>query len=318
MSKGIANNKPAMVVAGTGLVLFIGLTAFGFMINSDREAVDKQINDNKKVIVSAQKAGVTPSRAVCAKLEEDKEAYINALKKVEANFAPYVAASALQDIAPNAFQNNLKANRSALIAKCREKGILITDASSWLGLQDYSTKAPAPSAAPALNFQMLAINELVNQMTGCGVTKFIKVCRPDKISQEKPKVEDDSISEDGAPTWEGMPVEIVFEGDRKSLMNVMNLITENKKYLFTVNVLRVRNERNAPLPLPQATTPPKPASAPTESVTPADELAAAQNNQPVIEEVIRPYMGNEKVSVLLSLNLVHFTAPAKDGENEQN
>ena len=40
-----------------------------------------------------------------------------------------------------------------------------------------------------------------------------------------------------------MPLEIAFQGDRESVLKAMNAITGMQDYLFTVNSIRIRNER---------------------------------------------------------------------------
>lgn len=112
-----------------------------------------------------------------------------------------------------------------------------------------------------------------------------------------------------------MPLEIAFQGDRESLLKAINAITESKDYLFTINSLRVRNERMMPPPITSekpATTQAQPA---TDSLKPADELAKA-SAVPTIQQIIKPYMGKEQVFVQISLNLVHFTQPKAPSTSE--
>ena len=104
-----------------------------------------------------------------------------------------------------------------------------------------------------------------------------------------------------------MPLEIAFQGDRESVLKAMNAITGMQDYLFTVNSIRIRNERMMPPPIanPAAAKPAaaQPATG-AASLTPADEATAPA--APAIQQVIKPYMGKEQVFVQVSLNLVHF------------
>lgn len=101
-------------------------------------------------------------------------------------------------------------------------------------------------ATPTLTFEMKAINSLVNKLTDCGLTKFIKVYRS-QLPIENParNTEDEEDSDQKAP-WTGMPLEIAFQGDRGSVLKAMNAITDSQEYLFTVNSIRIRNERMMP------------------------------------------------------------------------
>lgn len=56
---------------------------------------------------------------------------------------------------------------------CKKKNILeITDTSSWLGFQVYSTQAPSVQAASTLGFELKAINSLVNKLAECGLSNI--------------------------------------------------------------------------------------------------------------------------------------------------
>ena len=226
-------------------------------------------------------------------------------------------ARSLAPTTPTAFQNELKAFRESLIASCKEKNIQITDTSSWLGFQLYSTQAPSVQATPTLTFEMKAINSLVNKLTDCGLTKFIKVYRS-QLPIENParNTEDEEDSDQKAP-WTGMPLEIAFQGDRGSVLKAMNAITDSQEYLFTVNSIRIRNERMMPPPITNPAAA-QPASAQPQtgaaSLTPAGEAAAPA--EPPIQQIIKPYMGKEQVMVQVSLNLVHFAQPKAQEPSE--
>lgn len=316
MSNWITDNKPAAAVAGVGLLLFLGLSVAGYMANSERSALDKKIGAASKEIKSANAAEITPSRLSNEDLEKELNRYSKAATNLETAYKPFLASSALAPTTPTAFQNELKAFRESLIASCKKKNIQITDTSSWLGFQLYSTQAPSVQAAPTLSFEMKAVNSLVNKLTDCGLTKFIKVYRsqlPIENPANNPEEEEDSVRQ--AP-WNPMPLEIAFQGDRESALKAMNAITDSQDYLFTVNSIRVRNERLMPLPITNPAA--KPAAAQPQagaaSLTPADE--AAKPAAPPIQQIIKPYMGKEQVFVQISLNLVHFNQPKAQEPSE--
>lgn len=310
MSNWITDNKPAAMVAGVGLLLFLGLSVAGYMANSERSALDKKISAASKEIKAANAAEITPSRLSNNQLEKELERYAGAVSNLETAYKPFLASSELVPTTPTSFQNELKAFRDALIASCKKKNIQITDTSSWLGFQLYSTQAPSVQATPTLTFEMKAINSLVNKLTDCGLSKFIKVYRtqlPIENPARNPEEEEDAAQQ--AP-WTPMPLEIAFQGDRQSVLKAMNAITDTQDYLFTINSIRVRNERMMPPPIttPAAAQPaaaqPQPAA---NDLRPAEE--AAQPAAPAVQQVIKPYMGKEQVFVQVSLNLVHFTQP---------
>ncbi|MFR4437427.1 MAG: hypothetical protein ACLT8C_07100, partial [Akkermansia muciniphila] len=178
MSNWITDNKPAAMVAGVGLLLFLGLSATGYIVNSKRSELDKKISIAAKEIKSANAAEITPSRSSNEELEKELNRYAKAVGSLETAYKPFLASSALVLTTPTAFQNELKTFRDSLISSCKKKNILITDTSSWLGFQVYSTQAPSVQAASTLGFELKAINSLVNKLAECGLSKFIKVYRP--------------------------------------------------------------------------------------------------------------------------------------------
>lgn len=317
MSNWITDNKPAATVAGVGLLLFLGLSVAGYMVNSERSGLDKKIKAASQEIKSANAAPITPSRASNKELEKELNSYAKAIGNLETAYKPFVASSVLAPATPTAFQNELKAFRDALIATCKKKNIQITDTSSWLGFQLYSTQAPSVQATPVLTFEMKAINSLANKLTDCGLTKFIKIYRS-QLPIENParNTEEDEDSPAQAP-WTPMPLEIAFQGDRESVLKAMNAITDSQEYLFTVNSIRVRNERMMPPPLTNP-APAQPAAAQPQagaaSLRPADEAAAPA--EPPVQQIIKPYMGKEQVFVQVSLNLVHFMQPKAQEPSE--
>lgn len=317
MSNWITDNKPAATVAGVGLLLFLGLSVAGYMVNSERSDLDKKIKAASQEIKSANAAPITPSRASNKELEKELNSYAKAIGNLETAYKPFVASSVLAPATPTAFQNELKAFRDALIATCKKKNIQITDTSSWLGFQLYSTQAPSVQATPVLTFEMKAINSLANKLTDCGLTKFIKIYRS-QLPIENParNTEEDEDVPAQAP-WTPMPLEIAFQGDRESVLKAMNAITDSQEYLFTVNSIRVRNERMMPPPLTNP-APAQPAAAQPQagaaSLRPADEAAAPA--EPPVQQIIKPYMGKEQVFVQVSLNLVHFMQPKAQEPSE--
>ena len=73
MSNWITDNKPAAMVAGVGLLLFLGLSATGYIVNSKRSELDKKISIAAKEIKSANAAEITPSRSSNEELEKRTE-----------------------------------------------------------------------------------------------------------------------------------------------------------------------------------------------------------------------------------------------------
>ncbi len=111
MSNWITDNKPAAMVAGVGLLLFLGLSATGYIVNSKRSELDKKISIAAKEIKSANAAEITPSRSSNEELEKELNRYAKAVGSLETAYKPFLASSALVPTTPTAFQNELKTFR---------------------------------------------------------------------------------------------------------------------------------------------------------------------------------------------------------------
>ena len=83
MSNWITDNKPAAMVAGVGLLLFLGLSATGYIVNSKRSELDKKISIAAKEIKSANAAEITPSRSSNEELEKELNRYAKAVGSLE-------------------------------------------------------------------------------------------------------------------------------------------------------------------------------------------------------------------------------------------
>lgn len=73
---------------------------------------------------------------------------------------------------------------------------------------------------------------------------------PPQLPIETPANSPEESDEADQAPWTPMPLEIAFQGDRESVLKAMNAITGMQDYLFTVNSIRIRNERMMPLPSP--------------------------------------------------------------------
>ena len=67
------------MVAGVGLLLFLGLSATGYIVTSKRSELDKKISIAAKEIKSANAAEITPSRSSNEELEKELNRYAKAV-----------------------------------------------------------------------------------------------------------------------------------------------------------------------------------------------------------------------------------------------
>ncbi|MFR1320754.1 MAG: hypothetical protein ACLSCR_10965 [Akkermansia sp.] len=100
MSNWITDNKPAAMVAGVGLLLFLGLSVAGYMANSERSDLDKKIKSASQEIKSANAAAITPSHTSNKELEKELNRYAKAIGNLETAYKPFMASSVLAPTTP--------------------------------------------------------------------------------------------------------------------------------------------------------------------------------------------------------------------------
>ncbi|MEG0024806.1 MAG: Amuc_1100 family pilus-like protein [Akkermansia sp.] len=320
MSNWIQENKPSVVVSGIGLVLFAGLVGAGIYASGLESDAHRAWETAKDTIESHTTQAMPPTAEVVKEVKAQLKDYQADMKDISAFFAPFREASIKGESDGQAFQNSLKQQRETWLALCQNKKVIVKNEASWMGFDAYRASAPQTTAAPLLAFEKQGMGYFLTELTNSGATKIISVYRaplPEELVEEKSK--DDKkkpkARRSAAPDkdYQLLPFEVTFEGDRQSIVTFLNTISSSEKYFFTINALRVRNEKQI---LPTISAPKVTTSAPAGvglAITPDKaQTKDKEEDAPVdAQEILKPFIGNEKILVHLASNLVFFSTPEK-------
>lgn len=310
MSTWIQENKPSIIAGGIGIVLFAGLIGAGIYASLQESDIHASINSANDTMRSHADEALPPTSAVLKDLKEQLREYEMSMKEASEFFAPFRATSVLGEEDGQSFQNSLKQERDTWLALCKSKNVTVKNEASWMGFDAYRASAPQAQAAPMLSFQKLGVEYFLSELATSGTTTISSVYRAPLASEqmdakaiEKPSAR---AAKKATPSYILMPFEVSFIGERQSLSTFLNALTISEKYFFTINAIRVKNEKqNLPvINVPKAeaaATQPMGLSLPSKSDNKKEEDAS-----PTVEEILKPLIGSEKVQVRIAANLVFF------------
>ena len=186
---------------------------------------------------------------------------------------------------PAAFQARLREAVSKTIAHATQRGVELP-AKFYLGFETYENQLPRNDITGLLNWQLTAIDAIINRLIDLKVTKVSPVLRaalPGEINAEPPTKE--------APLLKKYPFAVVFTGFPGNLQSILNELDSFPQFTIT-RAVRVENEQlKGPSRKGDA------ASAPA-----ADGTAAVA--EPGTDRVI---IGKEQITASIIIDLVQFT-----------
>ena len=306
--------KENKFLAGTlGVVLVVGGVLTYFLIVA-MGAADEARTGYATDIGTLQKlagASISPteknSQALDLQLKEAKGAVEAFQAKLAANAFPLVP------MKPEAFQDKLKATKSAAIERAAQ-GQTELPAKFFLGFDaptNYEGTPPSPLAAPALGRELESINWVLTQMFDSHITKLESLKR-EPLPEETPgKVTEQNSKKAGGAT---MPLvsthsfELKFECRQNSLATFLNaLVGPKAPQFYTPRVIQIKNQKDR-VPkadasnLGSAIPPPPPI---------VDPSGAPKGLAPVapIKAVATYIVGEEQLEVTLSIGVVNFAPP---------
>jgi hypothetical protein len=184
-----------------------------------------------------------------------------------------------------------------------------------MGFDQYQSKPPKESAAPALLRELRAIEVVVNLLLEAKEAELVEINRSE-LKEEKNQPDAPRKDEKGGNPRKKLvqkaEFQIKFKTNQERFQKVFNEIISNKQQFFIVRNLFVKNEKIDPpskvaaLP-PQGgptATPPTPTS-PGNPVTPPPP-PAREARTTNLESVF----GTEKVEVTLDIDILEIAEPA--------
>lgn len=189
---------------------------------------------------------------------------------------------AIAPMEPAVFQARLRESVSKTMAHATQRGVELPP-KFYLGFEKYENELPRNDVTGLLNWQLNAIESVINRLIDLKVSKIDPILRvplPGELNVEPPSKE--------IPLLKKYPFEIVFLGYPGNLQSILNDLDSLPEFTVT-RAVRTQNEvlkgpaKTGALPsTSDPTAPPKPA----------------------VDEII---IGKEKITASIIIDLVQFT-----------
>lgn len=197
---------------------------------------------------------------------------------------------ALEPMEPAVFQGRLRDLVSKTIDHANQRGVQLPP-KFYLGFENYENQLPKNEITGLLNWQLSAVEAVVNRLIDLKVSSITAILRPPLPNEIAPEPSSKDI-----PLLKKYPFVVTFLGYPGNVQSILNDLGAFPQFTI-VRALRVENEQ---------------LKSPTRAgvVVPGAEVAAAPA-EPAVDKII---IGKEKVTASLIIDLVQFTpkqAPKK-------
>lgn len=325
MSSWIKENKQSFLVLSIGGAAFLGIVVWGFLQGQqESETYQKMTSDASSIenIASSPK----PSHDNVLKQMKAAEAeVIERYNLIEAEMLPYQENCDPEkiDITPSAFLSEVKATNKALTEMAKAKNITLIKNVPWAGMTKYGMDLASDANAPYLNFELQGIRNVLDIVMASGATSISKLYRqPLEMEQgaaaastKKPAASNAGARSTARTAMKKaqenivMPFEISFTGDRGIVAKVLNAISSDKRYYYTITAMRVKNVLEV-LPVLKVVAAEKPADEMMDALSAPAAAKGASAAPAAPTEVLQPLVGHEALTVFLALDLYYFAPPA--------
>lgn len=141
------------------------------------------------------------------------------------------------------FPQILKSKIAAFRALAKQKGIVIDEKEQefYMAMNAYSKAVPKSDAVPLLDYQLGAIEYLLNILAEAGISQLIHLDRELLPVEMKGSGEGADASTDSSSAAAKYPVSLTFETKHPAFERLVNRIANDDKYFFIVRALRVDN-----------------------------------------------------------------------------
>lgn len=337
-------------LAGFLIVTAVGAGALGFLAMSaqskfaeSEERYDQLAGDLSRL----QGQAPFPSDPNVRKMDELRKAHEAAIVALQADLSK--AEIPVEPISPGGFQDLLKASVDEVRGKAAANGVELPP-TFYLGYAKYESSPPKDAAAAPLARMLKSVKIAVLQLIQERVASITSV-DPEPLPEEKDGAPagDDSEKKgkkggsDGSLV-ERYPFTVVFVGKERAFHSFVNQIVTNKQQFMIPKTIKIANEKttgpqrgvsNAPIFIPDdpglppdGTVPPPDGAIPPAPDAPADPNAPAAPPAPGVpvnappapgrapaEKALTPVVGEEKLLVNMTIEVVNFTEPPAAGEN---
>ncbi|MGB2091464.1 MAG: Amuc_1100 family pilus-like protein [Akkermansiaceae bacterium] len=249
----IRENKFISGLLGVTLLFVGGIFYYGYSEGDDFKANMKKFTGLKDQHRSLVTAKPYPNVANLKAREQSIEEYESAIDEVRNAFFEYQPEQ-MPKLTPGEFTDAMIKMQSDLRRAYQDAGTSLPEKFGF-GFETYAKKQAAPYATAKLNYQLGAIQWLLEKLAENKPKSLINVRRefidverglpaaPSKKSRrgrQSPNPEDLEL-------FEAMPMEITFTAGESSVRNFLREMANSKQYLYAIRAIRIRNEKqNAP------------------------------------------------------------------------
>ena len=251
----IKENKFVSGLLGLTLAFVGGIFYHGYSEKGEYEQNMAQFTELKTKHKTLVTAKPYPNDENLKAREQAIEQYEEAIEVVRNSFLEYLPDDTPAPT-PGEFSDAKIKMQRELRSRFEKVGASIPEKCGF-GFENYAEKQAAPYATSKLNYQLGAIQWLLDKLIETEPKALINIRRElldvekgpprvlskkekMKLQRQKPKPEDLKI-------FEEMPIEIAFTASESSMRDFLHEIANSKKYLYAVRALRIRSEKqNAP------------------------------------------------------------------------
>lgn len=233
----IQENKFTAMLGGATLVGAGVLFALGMSFRSKYgTAMEEHTTASGEV---AEFEGVVPypndaNKAAKAKALKDYREQVGGLQKAFDKFRP----KEIKNASPQGFTDQAKAATDEVTAAFTKAGTKLPDG-FFLGFEAYSGPLPKEGATGLLNFQLLAVKDLMLDLAKAAPSQLINVHRP-----KFPEEEDKQWEPGATDAARAFPLEITFKGTEKSAREFISALAKSPTHFYTVRSMRLKNEKD--------------------------------------------------------------------------
>lgn len=246
--------------------------------------------------------------------------YRKAVESLQGAFEPF-RPKEIKNITPQEFTNRVLAANSEVRKAFGDSGTSVPEP-FFMGFERYKTSLASGKATGILDYQLVAIKELMLALAKAKATDLKNVHRPN-LPEEDGRAYTPAATVAARP----FPLEITFTGTEKSAREFLSAVAKPDSHYFVIRSLRITNLKKEPPRAADAkfekAAADKPAPGAGEFfgeaiVLPAEgaPAAPAAADAPAAPKpadssrILAQVLGNEKVQVFVRLDLLEFL-PAK-------
>ena len=190
---------------------------------------------------------------------------------------------AIEPMEPAVFQGRLRDLVSKTVDHANQRGVQLP-LKFYLGFETYENQLPKNEITGLLNWQLSAVEAVVNRLIDLKVNSVTAILRPPVPGEVTPEPSSKEL-----PLLKKYPFEITFTGYPGNVQSIMNDLGSFPQFTI-LRAMRIENE--------QLKSPARAGGA----ATPGAEAVAS--TEPAVDKII---IGKEKVTASLIIDLVQFT-----------